>query len=347
MKYATLTQKGKPENTFNLDGNTVIGRSAMTPDEVLFALWRERLKGRNHCNEGFRKGGITFEDLRRFYGKRTLDIVITDTANYLSRRHLIFCLPEGELDGYYLVDLFSCNGTRVNGEYIEPGIPRIVNHGDIINLPNSKDARTDFKFRELERVTQYDGLIVANPDGTLPNHNEQAQALKRLLAARGFNIELLMSSINSEQVVRALEERKKRLTESSYFLFMYLGHGSENGDLLLKDRSLNVREIYKHLGQIRAKKLILIGCCYSSNYLVGVPQHSAVAVCNRNPTVNHSGVFADGLINALRSQDAGMYFEELIEKACRSVEYDLRRYGMDPGREIRSEVYVASRSKRC
>ena len=39
---------------------------------------------------------------------------------------------EQKQDGYYLTDLGSTNGTRINGKAIEPNVPQKLNDGDVI-----------------------------------------------------------------------------------------------------------------------------------------------------------------------------------------------------------------------
>ena len=39
---------------------------------------------------------------------------------------------EQKQDGYFLIDLKSTNGTRINGKVIDPNVPNKLNDGDVI-----------------------------------------------------------------------------------------------------------------------------------------------------------------------------------------------------------------------
>lgn len=329
------------QNEFHLDGNTVIGRSQSMPNELLMQLWRERLEGRKSGNPGFKSGTISFDDLYQFYQKKTLDLRMMDNPN-LSRRHLLFCIPDTVSESYYVVDLFSCNGTVVNREFLQPGIPRILHHGDLIMLPSSDAGWIAFKFKEVEKKTSYEGLIISNPDGTLPMNSSYGKELRRLLEQRGFHLDLLAEKVTKEDVFNAIDSRAGKLGRDSYMLLMYFGHGSERGELCLKDSRIPVQELYSHMSKIRAKKMMVFDCCYANNYLHDIPLNSAVAVCNRRNDVSYTGIFSTGMIEELSKNPQGVYFEDLILKICAANEYQLSARQMEPGSKACEVLYFRS-----
>ncbi len=325
------------ENRFHLDGNTIIGRSESMDEESLLKLWRERTDDKSHTNPGIKPGIISIKDLQRFYRKKTLDLRIMDDP-CLSRRHLLFCIPDEVSGSYYAVDLFSRNGTILNKEFLPPGIPRILHHGDLIMLPSSEGWIT-FIFKEMEKVTQYEGIIIADPDGTLPGNVGYGRQLKGLLEQRGFHLDILAGEVSRERVFNAINSRAGKLGKDSYMLLMYLGHGSPQGELILKDSKVKVQELYSRIGTIRAKKMMIFDCCYGNHYLEAIPLNSAVAVSNRRNDVSYTGIFTKGMIDELRRNPQGVYFEDLVMKICVREEYRLSARQMEPGSAACEVVY--------
>ena len=56
---------------------------------------------------------------------------IAFSSSYVSRKHAVITYIEGQ---YYISDLKSKHGTRLNGEDIDPGFPYELNKGDCIEL---------------------------------------------------------------------------------------------------------------------------------------------------------------------------------------------------------------------
>lgn len=327
-----------------MDGNTVIGRASNISDSELFGIWERRISGKDHSNKGVRNNRtISFDKLRKTYENRTLELGLTDVTAWVSRRQVLFQVPEHQETGYGIVDLFSINGTRINEQYIEPGRPTLVSHGDIVSFKLSEkyDHFIEFVFKEIEKKTHYIGLIVADPDGSLFDDRQTAEELKATLTHRGFEVGLLKGQVSSRQLTEKLYEYSSRLRECDYFLLMYLGHGSSKGELVLKDRKIGVNELYDLVSNIRARKMMIFDCCYGWYYMQNIPANSAVAV-SQEEKQTCTGVFSKPFIKVLEKQKEGIYIDDLVRSVCYKAEYQLMIRGIKPGAKQRATIYFAS-----
>ncbi len=72
-------------------------------------------------------------------GGLVIDLVPFDAIQMgVSRRH---ALIHREEDGYYITDLNSTNGTRINGRRLLPNTPCRLSSGDIVRLGRFEFAR--------------------------------------------------------------------------------------------------------------------------------------------------------------------------------------------------------------
>ncbi len=74
-------------------------------------------------------------------GAQKNDIVIQDVEHAISRFHCEVARKNGQL---YITDLKSANGTRLNGERLQPGRPELLRRGSTITLANNVDLRFDY-----------------------------------------------------------------------------------------------------------------------------------------------------------------------------------------------------------
>ncbi len=77
-------------------------------------------------------------------GAQKNDIVIQDVEHAISRFHCEVARKNGQL---YLTDLKSSNGTRLNGQTLQPGRPELLRRGSTITLANNVDLRFDYDRR--------------------------------------------------------------------------------------------------------------------------------------------------------------------------------------------------------
>ncbi len=74
-------------------------------------------------------------------GGQKNDIVVRDVEHAISRFHCELRKQDGD---FYLVDMNSSNGTRLNGETVAPGRPALVRRGGRIGLANSVELRLEY-----------------------------------------------------------------------------------------------------------------------------------------------------------------------------------------------------------
>ncbi len=337
MIYATLTQENRTENSFSLEGNTAIGRKLL-PDKDLFELWERRITSSKHKNNGAtRMAPISVTELQHQYSQKNLDLIISDNID-VSRRHLLFCVPNWGMNAYHVIDLFSYYGTTVNGENLTPAVPKKVSHGDRITILGKTEI--PFIFKEVERVTKYEAIIIANPDGTLDCNEPIAAELEDLLLKRNFKVDTLKSNVQLKQVTNSIAQKARSLRSHDYLLFLYLGHGSKNGELRFADNGfVHASNLYSSLSTVPAKKIILLDCCYGKNFLIPeIPLNSAVAVSTSRLDLSYTNTFTKGLIRRLQDPRGG-YFERVIDDACHYAEVELRLCGMEPGTKASMVTY--------
>ena len=77
-------------------------------------------------------------------GSQKNDIVIQDVEHAISRFHCEVARKNGQL---YITDLKSSNGTRLNGERLQPGRPELLRKGSTITLAENVDLRLGFDRR--------------------------------------------------------------------------------------------------------------------------------------------------------------------------------------------------------
>ncbi len=77
-------------------------------------------------------------------GGQKNDIVLQDVEHAISRFHCEVARKNGQL---YVTDLKSSNGTRINGESLQPGQPELLRRGSVITLANNIDLRFGYDRR--------------------------------------------------------------------------------------------------------------------------------------------------------------------------------------------------------
>ncbi len=77
-------------------------------------------------------------------GAQKNDIVLQDIEHAISRFHCEVARKNGQL---YVTDLKSSNGTRLNGETLQPGQPGLLRKGSTITLANNIDLRFGYDRR--------------------------------------------------------------------------------------------------------------------------------------------------------------------------------------------------------
>ncbi len=81
-------------------------------------------------------------------GGQKNDIVVQDVEHAISRFHCEIARKNGQL---YVTDLKSSNGTRLNGESLQPGRPELLRRGSTITLAGSVDLRFGYDRRTKQK----------------------------------------------------------------------------------------------------------------------------------------------------------------------------------------------------
>ena len=77
-------------------------------------------------------------------GGQRNDIVVRDVEHAVSRVHCEIQRSHGQL---YITDLNSSNGTRVNGQRLDPGKPALLRKGVKLDLGGSVELQFDYDRR--------------------------------------------------------------------------------------------------------------------------------------------------------------------------------------------------------
>src|SRR3989338_2651222 len=180
----------------------------------------------------------------------------------ISRNHLGIARDN---EDYYVLDLNSLNGTYLNGVNINPEKrnpqPKLLHQGDTIRLPGAVDLEV-----KLTEFMNYALLIAADSDNPLAAQND-AEQLAQELIQRKYAVHLLEGTNATKQAVRDKLDEISCLTvpESKFFLYFH-GHGSCDG-LKLGEQTLNPRELYKKLKNIRAPTAVVLEACHAGIFV--------------------------------------------------------------------------------
>lgn len=183
---------------------------------------------------------------------------------YVSRNHALIYPPKNDTDKFKIYDLYSMNGTYINGLKINPNTLVDINDHDEIAF-GTKDARFIF-LPIIKDINPNYGLMVGHHGGNLRGSTEDVLSLKSQLEQRGFNnnIETLFDdNASKENILDYLNVLKRKVTSESVFMFYFSGHGNKNGDLYIKEDRLKATELLNALSGYRGKILMILDGCYT------------------------------------------------------------------------------------
>ncbi|MBI2638488.1 FHA domain-containing protein [Candidatus Peregrinibacteria bacterium] len=224
-------------------------------------------------------------------------IKIEDPDAHVSRNHVLIYPPRDSTGDFRIVDLYSLNGTYVNGEKIPGNRQMPLRRDDELQLAVNS---VRFQLRispDSESDTNY-GLMVGHRGYDLPDIANDIGDLRREFEARGFrgNIDTLFDAdATLKNIRRRLEVLQRYATKDSLFLFFFLGHGKEDGSLSLGKELLSPNELFSLLENFRGRILIILDGCHTHAMArhEPFPQHAAL--------VGHKGeAYCSYTTNALR-----------------------------------------------
>lgn len=87
--------------------------------------------------------------------------------------------------------------------------------------------------------------------------------------------------------VDKMEKIAQELTEEDCFVFVVSNHGTEHGDINMWERELLKKdEVKNYLGNIKSKKLVIMGQCYGGNYHTLNMQNTCLMTANEPEKVS-------------------------------------------------------------
>jgi|GEM_PF-6752257 len=309
MNTARLIQLDYEKRIIPLSGNTVLGRADFIEEEELFTFWKHRLE---QVNLNYPR--LSYDVLKELYLKRTLDFNLDKRHEFLSRKHVMVCAPSSFLEEYSLVDLFSSNGTMINGKYIYPGSLKKISHGSVICLPFTHLQSSEFLFEE-EYVSPQALLLTSSKINAASSL--LAKELNFQLKMKGFSLELFEGNLKKDRLLEKLKEKEK-LSPLNEFLFMYFGDGTEHAQLSLEDTSLSTQELYGAMRGIKAKKTLLFDSCPEGNYFRNAPFDATVIVQKIVPYNHYEQRFLHTFIQLLRSSQREKNLSEILTKTSQN-----------------------------
>ncbi len=180
------------------------------------------------------------------------------------------------------------------------------------------------KIRELQIWEQYGtdlhyAYIVGHPDQE-PNPElsrifiQASHQVERLFQQRGYR--RIESNVKKDQAQKVSKKDifkeltlARELPHEATFVFTYIGHGSSKGELCLKDNErLHAKELYAHLAQIEAKKIIILNGCYTGKFLdTPIPSRTKVITAASADQVAYGSNLIDALCREMKyGKDLGM-----------------------------------------
>lgn len=214
-----------------------------------------------------------FEDVK-------VAIKIEDEHTFVSRNHALIHPPDDERGDFMITDLYSLNGTFVNGEKIPPNKRMPLRRDDELSLAY-EGARFTFRILPSSEHDTNFGLMVGHWGFNLHGTTHDVLDLKRELEMRGFqgNIETLFDmNATRANIRRRLEVLERYLTKDSTFLFYFSGHGGKDGELSLGRESMAAEELLRMLGNFRGQILMILDGCYTEALATHAlfPHHAAL-----------------------------------------------------------------------
>lgn len=149
--------------------------------------------------------------------------------------------PESQGDIYLLSVALSYKGTDLR-PYLEGTLPDQKSMREQLELLTGKSGKL---FREIA-ITQDNGITT--------------EISNLAITLEGENVKSLISE--------AIEKISKVINENDIFIFYYSGHGIDEGLLAFTTKSsMTPDELLTDVNTLDARKLLILDCCYSGNYV--------------------------------------------------------------------------------
>jgi len=255
----------------------------------------------------------------------------------VSRNHCaIYRFPEG---AFYLRDMWSRNGTTLNGRRIGVDRPYPLHRRDVFSLAGAVGFEVA-QIGDADAVNH--ALLVGGIYG--PSVKNDTRLMAEELGSRGFsgNITTLVEDeATPETVLTHLEQLRPKLTIDSHFVFYYSGHGFRNrprpgkppeGFLVLSAGGLTPSMLYPALANLPGKKAVIIDCCYAGMFreYTGIPPSTFVAAASQADDVSYSaqtlivdgdflGAFTKHLIHYFREHPGEFNLVDVREELGRVI----------------------------
>jgi hypothetical protein len=204
--------------------------------------------------EDRRRWAVTDRPMPEKFGELEVLICI-EGCEQVSRNHAAIYRED---NNYFIQDMNSLNGTRVNGIDINPASsnpqPHKLEEQDLISLA----GRISFDVGFTE-INNYALLIGAGEDhaGAMGN---TINALQRQLRRRGYEVHYLLGDVSKQDIRDKLEEFQTLCLDDSQFFFSYHGHGSAHG-LSAGGQVISPRDLYKEIGKLQGDKVVFLDAC--------------------------------------------------------------------------------------
>lgn len=148
------------------------------------------------------------------------------------------------------------------------------------------EAESDIYFVSV--ALSYQGIDDINKlEGTLPDQAAMRGQLKLLtersgkifrevaitqdngIAAETQNLDISLESTDVKSLlIEAIEEIEKIINANDIFIFYYSGHGNTDGSIVFTlDSEMKPEELLSSVKTINSRKLLILDCCYSGNYV--------------------------------------------------------------------------------
>lgn len=236
--------------------------------------------------------------------------------------------------------------------------PGFSSHWSISPLEFAVTARSYVAqaVKEVEAAIKFGtknyAIIIANPDGDeklLPFHMSAYTTLQSILEDRLFTIISNASESIYPDGTRKVEcfagvsksglEKYLRqatvLPKDARLLFVYMGHGSSNGEMCLHNgERMSYRELYLHLDRISAKKYVILEACHSggavddSQIREQMPERTLVLAAARQDQLAYAGQLVNAFASLLK-EDIPINLEELHTELERRVKDSTPRKGVE------------------
>lgn len=251
----------------------------------------------------------------------------------LSRNHAAILRYK---DGFYIKDLNSKNGTRLNEINLNPSkvksARRKLRIGDRINFCTELELQVEAIKSQQDNYA----ILVGSPGSAtdaLPGLEDTMSALVAQLDKRGYRgniVRLYDKEATSANVLNALEQAAYHVTPQAHFLFYFAGHGHEEG-LKLGYDTLTPRDFHTKLYNIRGSKAVILDCCHAGVFknwlppqtlLLAASKEDGPAIISPREDGGMMNVFTAALVDYLAEHRGHLNLKELKDYLTQKVRID-------------------------